>query len=175
MHVLGLDELALLDRSVRNVGEHGDDGAKHDAEELPQDRDGDRDGHGGLGAGAGEARERGRDDAAKHHVGRHRGADAHEAHAHELRGSADGETRHRVAQDDAHERGAHERLLEVQAAEQAANECVHVFLLSGTAPGLQPLRDVGARKRGGLLHIDLHAHVEKGVDIGLLGSIQEDG
>ena len=55
-------------------------------------------------------------------LGRNGGADLHEAHADELGGSADGEAGLNVAEHQAHERGADERLLKVQAAEQARVE-----------------------------------------------------
>ena len=72
------------------MGEDGDDGTEHDAEELTQDGDRDGDRHGGLGGSIGQARKGSGHDAAQDHIGGTGGADLHQAHGHELDGGTDG-------------------------------------------------------------------------------------
>lgn len=77
------------------------------------------DGNGRLGACAGEDGKARGDDAAHDHVGGHGGAHLHETHAHKLDGGTRGEAGRRVTEQDADDGGRDERLLKVEAAEQA--------------------------------------------------------
>ena len=101
MVVDGLAEVALRDGGVGAVAEGGDDGTKHDAEQLSEHGNGDGNGNGRLGACAGEDGKARGDDAAHDHVGGHGGAHLHETHAHKLDGGTRGEAGRRVTEQDA--------------------------------------------------------------------------
>ena len=127
------------------MGEGGDDGTEHDAEELTQDGDRDGDRHGGLGGSIGQARKGSGHDAAQDHIGRNGSTDLHQAHGHELDGGTDGKAGGHIAQQQTDERSANEGLLEVKTTEQAGvphaehadeadehrtDERIHTLLLS---------------------------------------------
>lgn len=145
VHAVGGLELAVINRAIGHMGEGGDDGTEHDAEELTQDSDRDGDRHGGLGGSIGQARKGSGHDAAQDHIGRNGGADLHQAHGHELDGGTDGKAGGHIAQQQTDERSANEGLLEVKTTEQAGvphaehadeadehrtDERIHTLLLS---------------------------------------------
>lgn len=151
MHAIGLLEVALIDGGVGDVGQRGDNRTEDDTQKLTENGDRDRDGHCSLGRCAGEAREGCGDDTAQNHIRRNRSADLNQAHAHKLDGGANGEAGGNIAQHHANKRGSDERLLKIQATEQAgiehaedadqanedrANERIHTFLLSVDAYAL---------------------------------------
>ena len=145
VHTVSGLELSVIDRAICHMGEGGDDGTEHDAEELTQDGDRDGDRHGGLGGSIGQARKGSGHDAAQDHIGRNGGADLHQAHGHELDGGTDGKAGGHIAQQQTDERSANEGLLEVKTTEQAGvphaehadeadehrtDERIHTLLLS---------------------------------------------